>query len=299
MKKYISEFTGTALYVFFGCGSAVIANLLFNAIGVNLPLAYTNLLIALAFGLTYMAVWFFLHHISGCHLNPAVSFAKLIAKELSVKDFAGYIIGQFAGGFAGAALIILIIGGRFSFYANQYGMGSVLGTQPATAFIIEMILTFVLVSVFLKVTEKNNSSGISGLAIGITLIAVHIFGGPFTGTSVNPARSLGTGILQGGEAVSQLWLFILAPLTGALLAALFYIVMSRQAKEKCVETELSGETENTLSDADDSDIKDEENCMSDDIVQDSSKAGENSDAEQEYEDKADTEEQTEPDRSEE
>lgn len=241
MKKYVSEFTGTALYVLMGCGSAVIANLMFNALGITLPLAYTNLLIALVFGLTFMALWFFLNHVSGCHLNPAVSFAKLITKKITVKDFIGYIVAQFAGGFAGAALLIVIIGGRFSFYANQYGMGSVLGTKPGTAFLIEVILTFILVSVFLKVTEKEEGTAFQGVAIGLTLIAVNIFGAPFTGTSVNPARSLGTGILQGGEAMTQSWLFVVAPLAGALLAALFYQFINRPEKKEIIAEELTEE----------------------------------------------------------
>lgn len=243
MKKYVSEFTGTALYVFLGCGSAVIANLLFNALGITLPLAYTNLLIAVAFGLGFMALWFFLSQISGCHLNPAVSLGKLITKKMSVKDFAGYVIAQFAGGFAGAGLLIFIIGGRYSFYANEYGMGSVLGTKPGTAFVIEAVLTFILVSVFLKVTETEEHSFTGGIAVGLTLIGLNIFGAPFTGTSVNPARSLGTGILQGGAAMTQVWLFVLAPLAGAVLAALFYGAMNNTWKKAMEEPAAEEEAE--------------------------------------------------------
>lgn len=238
MKKYISECIGTALFVFMGCGSAVVMNVLLNAVGMRLPLAFSALTIAVVFGLAFLAMWFIIGSVSGCHINPAVSLGMLITKRMTIKDFIGYVIAQFIGGFLGAAMMIPVLGGRVAFYANAYGMGSVFGTTAVMAFVIEAIMTFIVVSVFLSATEKDEKGIKPGFAIALTLIAVHIFGAAFTGTSVNPARSLGTGILQGGEAMTQTWLFVVAPIVGGILAALFYLFIRKPEKEKTKSEEI-------------------------------------------------------------
>lgn len=155
MRKYFAEFIGTAVLVFFGCGSAVAAGALFSAMGMGLPVAFTTLLVAFAFGLALMAAYYMIGGISGCHINPAVSLAMLITKRMSVKDFFGYIIGQFVGGIAGAALLSVIIGGRTSLGANGYGTASTFGITMWMAILTEVILAFVFVSAFLSVTEKG------------------------------------------------------------------------------------------------------------------------------------------------
>ncbi len=243
MKKYISECIGTALFVLLGCGSAVVMNVLLNAVGMRLPLAFSTLTIAMVFGLAYLSMWFIIGSVSGCHINPAVSLGMLIAKRMTIKDFIGYAIAQFIGGFIGATLMIPILGGRVAFYANAYGMGSVFGTTAAVAFVVEVIMTFIVVSVFLSSTEKDEKGLKSGFGIALSLVGVHIFGAAFTGTSVNPARSLGTGILQGGEAMVQTWLFVVAPLVGGIIAALFYLLIRKPEKEKMQIEGNKGETE--------------------------------------------------------
>lgn len=231
MRKYIAEFIGTAMIVIFGCGSAVAANALMSAMGMGIPVAFTTLLIAFAFGLSIVALAYSIGNVSGCHVNPAVSFAMLISGRMSVKDFFGYIIGQFAGGIAGAALLSVILGGRIALGANGYAEASTLGITMWIALLVEVVLTYIFVSTVLGVTDKTENSSVAGLVIGLALTLVHIFGIPFTGTSVNPARSLGPALLQGGEALSQVWVFIAAPLVGAALAALVYMALKPRRKE--------------------------------------------------------------------
>ena len=165
---------------------------LFSAMGMGLPVAFTTLLVAFAFGLALMAAYYMIGGISGCHINPAVSLAMLITKRMSVKDFFGYIIGQFVGGIAGAALLSVIIGGRTSLGANGYGTASTFGITMWMAILTEVILAFVFVSAFLSVTEKEENKPIAGLIVGLTMTMTYIFGVPFTGASVNPARSFWT-----------------------------------------------------------------------------------------------------------
>ncbi len=251
MKKYISECIGTALFVFMGCGSAVVMNVLLNAVGMRLPLAFSALTIAVVFGLVFLAMWFIIGSVSGCHINPAVSLGMLITKRMTIKDFVGYIIAQFVGGVLGAAMMIPVLGGKVAFYANAYGMGSVFGTTAAMAFVIETIMTFIVVSVFLSTTEKDENGIKPGIAIALTLIAVHIFGAAFTGTSVNPARSLGTGILQGGDAMRQTWLFIVAPIVGGIFAALFYLFIRKPEKDKTKSEETGNTNEDVFAEAED------------------------------------------------
>lgn len=222
MKKYIAEFFGTAVLVLFGCGAAVTANTLMAGNKATVPLGYTTLLIAFAFGLSIVAMAYTIGGISGCHINPAVSLGMLISGRLSFADFIGYLIGQFAGGIAGAAILAAFMGSRDSLGANGYGDASALGTSMGMAFVIEIVLTFVFVLLILTVTANPDHSNIAGLVIGLTLVLIHILGIPFTGTSVNPARSFGPALLNGGTALTQVWLFLLAPLAGGALAAIAY-----------------------------------------------------------------------------
>lgn len=223
IKKYVAEFIGTAVLVTFGCGSAVAANtLLGNAGQGTVPLAFSTLLISFAFGLCIVAMAYSIGNISGCHINPAVSLAMLISGRMNVTDFIGYLIAQFIGGIAGAGLLAGFFGSTASLGQNGYAEASALGIGMGGAFLVEIVLTFVFVIAILGVTSKVENSSVAGLVIGLTLVLVHILGIPFTGTSVNPARSFGPALLVGGTAISQVWVFIAAPLVGAALAAIVY-----------------------------------------------------------------------------
>ena len=175
-KKYVAEFIGTFVLVFFACGTAAV-------VGCSASEGTGYLLTALSFGLVIVAMAYSIGNISGCHVNPAVSIAMLINKKMTATDFAGYVIAQFIGAICGAA-----------------------------ALIIEIILTFVFVIAVLGVTSKTENSAVSGLVIGLSLTLVHILGISFTGTSVNPARSFGPALFVGGDALSSVWVFIVAPL---------------------------------------------------------------------------------------
>lgn len=223
VRKFISEFVGTMLLVFFGCGTAVAVNTYFNTVaGIALP--WSLLIISLAFGLVLVALIAVLGNVSGCHVNPAVSIANLIDGRMSVFECVYYVGAQIIGGIAGAGLIALVFGNTTALGANFYeattatSLGAIV--TPQLAMLVEVILTFTFVLTVLAATKKENCN--SGLVIGLTLTLVHIMGMVFTGTSVNPARSIGPALLTGGTALSQLWVFIIAPLVGGILAALFY-----------------------------------------------------------------------------
>lgn len=222
MKKYLAEFIGTLVLVVFGCGSAVAANTLLGTAGEPLPLAFSTLLIAFAFGLSIVAMAYSIGNISGCHINPAVSLAMLICGKLTGKDFLGYVVAQVAGGIAGAGLLVAFFGSNAALGANGYGEASAIGCNMGQAFLVEVVLTFAFLLAILGVTSRVENASVAGLVIGLSLTLVHILGIPFTGTSVNPARSLGPALLQGGVALGQVWLFIAAPLVGAALAAVVY-----------------------------------------------------------------------------
>ncbi len=231
MNKYLAELFGTFVLVFFGCGTAVVCG------------GYTGgteagflgvVAIALAFGLAIVAAAYAIGHISGCHVNPAVSLAVLISGKMSVKDFIGYVIAQIIGAFAGSALLAFIVsnaGTLAGFGANGYGELSAVGLNMTGAIVIEVVLTFVFVMTILGVTSSIKTSHMGGLVIGLTLTFVHIIGIPLTGTSVNPARSLAPAVFAGGEALSQVWVFIVAPLIGALLAAAVFNALFRVKEE--------------------------------------------------------------------
>lgn len=219
IKKYIAEFIGTLVLVLFACGTAA-------AVGCSTTdpnVAY--LLTALAFGLVIVAMAYSIGNVSGCHINPAVSIAMLVSGKMSVKDFVGYVVAQCAGAIAGAALLGYFLGFDCGFGANGLYNGDVLKSLA-----IEVVLTFVFVLAILGVTSKAQNSKVAGLVIGLTLTLVHIFGIHFTGTSVNPARSLGPAIFAGGEALANVWVFIVAPLVGGVLAALVYKAIAPKAK---------------------------------------------------------------------
>lgn len=218
MKKYVSEFIGTFVLVLLGCGSAAIAGSTLGTLG-----------IAFAFGLAIVAMAYSIGKISGCHVNPAVSLAMLISKKMSLKDFIGYVIAQILGAIAGAAILKLIIVSsgnldaiKSGLGANGYGELSTVGLNLTGALAVEIIATFIFVLVILGVTSDDKYSSVAGLVIGLTLTLIHIVVIPLTGTSVNPARSIGPALLVGGTALSQLWVFIVAPLIGAVLASLVW-----------------------------------------------------------------------------
>lgn len=210
IKKYLAEFIGTFVLVFFACGTAAVLGC------TNEPNA-AYLLTALAFGLVIVAMAYSIGNISGCHINPAVSIAMLLTKKLSLKDFIGYVIAQFAGATVGAALLMLFIGKEYGLGTNGLYQGNI-----GLSLLIEVILTFVFVLAILGVTSKTDNSAVAGVVIGLSLTLVHILGIFFTGTSVNPARSFGPALLMGGDALKCVWVFIAAPLTGGVLAALVY-----------------------------------------------------------------------------
>ncbi|OZG61962.1 aquaporin [Bifidobacterium lemurum] len=222
-RKYVAEFVGTIILVLVGCGTAVGSTALTGALGLEgSALAVASVVIALAFGLSIVIAAYSVGNVSGAHLNPAVSLAMLIDGRMSVVDFAGYVVAQVLGALAAAGILVGFTGSNASLGTNGYGDASALGTNAGQAFLVETVLTFVFVLVILGVTSKPEFGNIAGLVIGLSLVAVVLVGLPFTGTSVNPARSLGPALLAGGEALAQVWLFILAPLVGGALAAVLH-----------------------------------------------------------------------------
>ncbi len=222
VKKYAAEFLGTLVLVVFGCGSAVGINTLLGANLVGFPLAFSTLAIAFAFGLAVMAMAYTIGGVSGCHINPAISVAMCLTGRMKPMECLKYVISQVLGAIVGAALLVVLFNSNTALGANGYAELSALGTVWYRAFLVEVVLTTVFVLTVLTVSAKKENSAISGLIIGLTLTLVHIFGIPFTGTSVNPARSFGPALFTGGLALEQVWLFILAPLVGALIAAIIY-----------------------------------------------------------------------------
>ena len=225
MRKYIAEFIGTLTLVLFGTGIAVVT-------GGNI------IATSLAFGLAIIASAYVIGDISGCHVNPAVSFAMLLSNKMTRKDFLGYVVAQILGAFAGTGILYAILKataiGVESLGANGYGSLSAANVTMLGAFIIEVVLTFIFIYTILGVTSDEKKSNIAGIVIGLTLTFVHLFGITITGTSVNPARSLAPAVIQGGAALSQVWLFIVAPLLGAALAACVfkYLNVTKKVKRK-------------------------------------------------------------------
>ena len=223
MKKYVCEFIGTLVLVLFGCGTAVLT---------NADIVATSL----AFGLSIIALAYVIGNISGCHVNPAISFAMFLDKRITGKEFIKYAIAQVLGGLLGAAILALIINSVFNLgdYTvtglgqNSFGDYSI---NMLGAFIVETILTLVFTFTVLGVTKDNKKETVSGIVIGLTLAFVHLFGIKLTGTSVNPARSLAPALILGGDALKQVWLFILAPLFGSAIATfLFQYIYNNKKK---------------------------------------------------------------------
>ena len=211
MSKLLAEFIGTFTLVLFGCGAAVLGGDHVGQLG-----------IALAFGFAIVAMAYGIGPISGCHVNPAVSLAVFVAGRMSVSEMALYWAAQVLGAIAGAAVLAVIAGQTQNLGQNGWGPGY-LGEYPlAAAAVFEVVMTALFVIVILGATGEGASPGFAGLAIGITLAVIHIVGIQVTGVSVNPARSLGPAVLAGGQALSQLWLFIVAPAAGAGIGALPY-----------------------------------------------------------------------------
>ncbi len=219
MRKYVCEFIGTCVLVLFGCGTAVVT-------GGNLAVT------ALAFGLSIVAMAYVIGNISGCHINPAVSLAMLINKKMSIKDFGFYVLAQVLGAFLGSGLLYAILAntdiGTSALGANGYAALSASNITLLGAIIVEIILTFVFIYTILGVTSDEKKGSIAGIVIGLTLTFVHIIGINLTGTSVNPARSLAPAVILGGEALKQVWVFIVAPFIGSALAAVTYKFLNKE-----------------------------------------------------------------------
>ena len=233
MKKYLAELIGTFTLVFFGCGTAVVCGGFTGGLGTG----YLGVAaIALAFGLAIVASAYVIGSVSGCHVNPAVSLSMLLVGKLSSKDFTGYVIAQLAGALAGSALLKFIVSSSAllsidsGLGQNGFAAQSGLGLSLIGALVVEIVLTFVFVMTILGVTSSKKTENVAGIVIGLTLTFVHIIGIPLTGTSVNPARSLAPAIFLGGTALSQVWVFVVAPLVGAGLAAVVYKVLVADKK---------------------------------------------------------------------
>lgn len=210
IKKYVAELIGTFVLVLFACGAAAVL----KCDKATFDAAY--LLTALAFGLVIVAMAYSIGNVSGCHINPAVSIAMWVSKKLSTKDFIGYVVAQFIGAILGAAVL------KFLAPDSSLGTNSLFNDSVIKSLLVEVILTFVFVLAIIGVTSKESNGAVAGIVIGLTLTLVHIFGIYFTGTSVNPARSFGPALLAGGKALANVWVFIVAPLVGGVLAALVY-----------------------------------------------------------------------------
>lgn len=220
-KKYVAELLGTMVLVLAGCGSAVLAGSKIGYYG-----------IAFAFGLSLLALVYVIGHISGCHVNPAVSISMLAAGKMRPKTTVLYIVAQCAGAVIGAAALYLIAVGNplYSLETNGlgqngYGAASPMGFTMISAFVAEFLLTFVFILVIHGATNERAPKGFAGIAIGLSLVLVHLVGIPVTGTSVNPARSLGPALIVGGTAITQLWLFWVAPILGGLVAAAVWRIL--------------------------------------------------------------------------
>ena len=216
MKKYLSEIIGTFVLVLFGCGVAAFT-------GADIVAT------SLAFGLAIIALAYVIGPVSGCHVNPAITLSMLIDKRISLKDAILYLISQVIGAFLGSLLLMYIIKsaniGTVEFVGlgqNGFGEGNGIGINMLCALVVEVVLTFVFVFAVLGVTADEKKSSVAPIVIGLTLAFVHLLGIKLTGTSVNPARSLAPAALMGGEAFEQVWVFIVGPFVGAILAALVY-----------------------------------------------------------------------------
>jgi len=228
MKKLVAEFIGTFWLVLGGCGSAVLAAA-FPSLGIGF------IGVSIAFGLTVLTMAYAIGHISGCHLNPAVSIGLWMGGRFDKKDLLPYIISQILGAIAAAGVIYVIASGKDGFEvggfaANGYGEHSPGGYNMIAALVTEIVMTFIFLIVILGTTHSKAPAGFAGIAIGLALTLIHLISIPVTNTSVNPARSISQAIFAGGWAFEQLWLFIVAPIVGAVLAGVVYKYLSPETK---------------------------------------------------------------------
>lgn len=229
MKRYAAELIGTFILVLGGCGSAVLAGDRIGFLGISL-----------AFGLTLMALVYAIGPISGCHVNPAVTLGMVAAKKMKPAEAPGYILAQIVGATLAAAVILAVAKGSMQGYdqvsaglgANGFDAHSPGLYNFFSAIISETILTFLLVFTVLRTTDKSAPPGFAGLAIGVVLTVIHLVGIPITGTSVNPARSIGPALIVGDWAISQLWVFIIAPILGGYFAAALYGLFADETQEE-------------------------------------------------------------------
>ncbi|MBS1774228.1 MAG: aquaporin Z [Bacteroidetes bacterium] len=224
MKKNLAEFIGTFCLVLFGCGAAVVSGI--SSTG---PAGIGLLGISLAFGVAVVVMAYAIGPISGCHINPAITISMLVSGKISLGESIGYIISQLLGATVAAAVLYSIqkgmpgfTMGEWALGSNGWGEGYLGGYSMQSAFVTEAVLTFVFLFVIFATTSKWGNSNMAGLAIGLTLVLIHLVAIPITGTSVNPARSFGPAIFAGGKALQQLWLFIVAPIAGGVAAALVW-----------------------------------------------------------------------------
>ena len=227
MKKFVAEFFGTFWLVLGGCGSAVLA-----AGFPELGIGFVG--VSLAFGLTVLTIAYSLGHISGAHLNPAVTIGLWMGGRVPAKDILPYVVAQIIGGIAAAAVLFVVATGNGneigSFAANGYGEHSPGGYSMFAAIVSELVMTFMFVLIILGATDSRAPKGFAGIAIGLALTLIHLITIPVTNTSVNPARSISQAVFVGDWALSQLWLFIVVPIAGALLAGLVYKAMAAENK---------------------------------------------------------------------
>ena len=226
-KRALAEFIGTFWLVFGGCGSAVLA-----AAFPGLGIGFAG--VALAFGLTVLTMAFAIGHISGCHLNPAVSVGLVVSKRFSVSELPAYVIAQVLGGVAGSAVLYAIAAGKAGFdlaagfASNGYGAHSPGGYSLASCLTAEVVLTFMFLMIILGATDTRAPKGFAPIAIGLGLTLIHLIGIPVTNLSVNPARSTGPAVFVGGWAIEQLWMFWVAPIIGAAIAGAVYSVFATE-----------------------------------------------------------------------
>jgi len=229
VKKYGAEFVGTFWLVLGGCGSAVLAAA-FPELGIGL------LGVSLAFGLTVLTMAFAIGHISGCHLNPAVSFGLWAGRRFPAKDLLPYIVAQVLGGIVAGGVLFLIASGKAGFdvsagfASNGFGAHSPGGYGLVSALVTEVVMTMMFLVVILGATDKRAPQGLAPIAIGLCLTLIHLISIPVTNTSVNPARSTGVAVFAGGWALSQLWLFWVAPIVGGILGAVVYRFIGSEEK---------------------------------------------------------------------
>jgi aquaporin Z len=235
-KPYAAELVGTFALVFFGCGSAVFAGILIGWLGISL-----------AFGLTVLFMVYTIGHISGCHINPAITISMFVSGKLNGKDTVAYIVMQCIGAIVASGVLLLIATGMPGYDIAVNGLGqngydnhSPAGFSLVACFVAEVVLTMMFLIVIFGSTSRDAPKGFAGLSIGLSLVVIHLIGIPITGTSVNPARSLGPAIFVGGDALVQLWLFWVAPIIGGVIAAVIWkFALAEEKFESTMEATMS------------------------------------------------------------